>query len=320
MNDNISKSKTNIKLSNKYKNPLIFGPIASRRFGISLGIDLSPDSKQCNFDCLYCELEGAKTVESMSSYPSVEDIILSIKNDISQHKKIDVLTITANGEPTLYPKLDQLIDSINLIKGDTKTLILSNGANIYDKTIQKTLTKIDIVKLSLDCVSNKCFKKLDRIHKNIDTSKIVDGMIEFSKIHKNSFVLEILFVKDLNDNNEELELLYKAIKKINPHRVDIGTINRPPAYKVKPISYEKLDYIASYFKGMNINIVSKNSKKAIQDYNQNEIIALLQRRPLTLDDINNLFTKNSIKILKDLVSKNIVYILDSAGVEFYKVK
>ncbi|MBY0540244.1 MAG: radical SAM protein, partial [Campylobacterales bacterium] len=145
-----------------YSNYIIFGPIPSRRFGISLGVDLSPSKKQCNFDCLYCELEGAKTVDKMDSSPSVSEIISAIKENLEKHSKIDVITLTANGEPTLYPKLDELVEEINKIKGNIKTLILSNGSTIYKKDIFNTLLKIDTVKLSLDCVSEKCFKKLDR--------------------------------------------------------------------------------------------------------------------------------------------------------------
>ena len=219
-----------------YSNSIIFGPIPSRRFGISLGIDLSPSKKQCNFDCLYCELEGAKTVDKMDAYPSVQEIIKAIKESFLKHPKIDVITITCNGEPTLYPKLDELVDEINKIKNQTKTLILSNGSTIYKEEIFNTLLKIDTVKLSLDCVSEKCFKKLDRQNSSVEIEKIVPAMCEFSKETKNDLVLEVLFVKDLNDKEEELELLYKSIVSINPKRVDIGTIDRPPAYEVKPVS------------------------------------------------------------------------------------
>ncbi|MCG3717513.1 radical SAM protein, partial [Aliarcobacter butzleri] len=171
-------------------NSIIFGPIPSRRFGISLGIDLSPSKKQCNFDCLYCELEGAKTVDKMDTFPSVDEIIKAIKESFKNHPKIDVITITCNGEPTLYPKLSELIDEINKIKGETKTLILSNGSTIYKKEIFEALLKIDIVKLSLDCVSEKCFKKLDRQNKSVEIEKIVPSMIEFSQKTKKDFVLE----------------------------------------------------------------------------------------------------------------------------------
>ena len=301
-----------------YSNAIIFGPIPSRRFGISLGIDLSPSKKQCNFDCLYCELEGAKTVEKMDTYPSVIDVIEAIKDSFAKHPKIDVITITCNGEPTLYPKLDELVNEINKIKGDTKTLILSNGSTIYKEEIYETLLKIDTVKLSLDCVSEKCFKKLDRQNKSVQIDKIVPAMSEFSKETKNNLVLEVLFVKDLNDKEEELELLYKSILLINPKRVDVGTIDRPPAYEVKPVSYEFLEYVANKFKDINVNIIYKNRPKLIQSFTQDEIISMLKRRPLTKEDINNMFDNDSKIILEELLNKEIISTVNSSGVEFFK--
>ena len=301
-----------------YSNSIIFGPIPSRRFGISLGVDLSPSKKQCNFDCLYCELEGAKTVDKMDEYPSVEDIIKEIKKNFEIHTKIDVLTLTCNGEPTLYPKLNELIDEINKIKGSTKTLILSNGSTIYKKDIFNTLLKIDIVKLSLDCVSEKCFKKLDRINSSVEIEKIVPAMIDFSKQTKNDLVLEILFVKDLNDNGIETTLLYEALIQINPKRVDIGTIDRPPAYAVKPVSYEFLESVANKFENINVNIVYKNKSKSIQSFSKDEIITMLKRRPLTNEDIENMFDNESKYILESLIKDKIVTIINSSGVDFYK--
>ena len=300
-----------------YSNSIIFGPIPSRRFGISLGIDLSPSKKQCNFDCLYCELEGAKTVDKMDIYPSVDEIIKEVKLNIQKHK-LDVITITCNGEPTLYPNLDELVDRLNEIKENTKILILSNGSTIYKKDIFETLLKIDLVKLSLDCISEKCFKKLDRQNNSVEIDKIVPSMIEFSQKTKNDFFIEVLFVKDLNDNEEELGLLYEALKKINPKRVDIGTIDRPPAYGVKPVSFDFLETVATKFIGLNTNIVFKNRPKLIQAFSKDEILSTLKRRPLTKEDIENLFDENSKNELQILVNENIIKIIDSAGVEFYK--
>lgn len=302
-----------------YSNSIIFGPIPSRRFGISLGVDLSPSSKQCNFDCLYCELEGAKTISSMQSYPSVKDVITAITDSFKKHPKIDVITLTANGEPTLYPELDLLIDEINKIKGLAKTLILSNGSTIYKKDVYTSLLKLDTVKLSLDCVSVKCFKKLDRNHSSVDVEKIVPAMIEFSKETKNDFVLEVLFVKDLNDNDEEVNLLYNAIKQINPKRVDIGTIDRPPAYKVKPVTFECLESIANSFEGINVNIAYKNRPKQESTYTEDEIISMLQRRPLTKEDISNMFDANSKILLNKMLENAKLRLVDSSGVEFYKI-
>ena len=301
-----------------YSNSIIFGPIPSRRFGISLGIDLSPSKKQCNFDCLYCELEGAKTVDKMDIYPTVEEIIKAIKENFLKHPKIDVITITCNGEPTLYPKLDELVDEINKIKGNTKTLILSNGSTIYKQEVFNTLLKIDIVKLSLDCVSEKCLKKLDRQSSSVEINKIIPAMCEFSKQTKNDLVLEVLFVKDLNDKKEELELLYKSIVSINPKRVDIGTIDRPPAYEVKPVSYEFLEYVANRFQNLNVNIVYKNRPKLIQTYNKEEIISMLKRRPLTIEDIENMFDDDSKIVLDTLFKNKVIQLVNSSGVSFYK--
>ena len=301
-----------------YSNSIIFGPIPSRRFGISLGVDLSPSKKQCNFDCLYCELEGAKTVDKMDESPSVVEIIVAIKDSFEKHPKIDVITLTANGEPTLYPKLDELIDEINKIKGETKTLILSNGSTIYKKDIYNALLKIDTVKLSLDCVSEKCFKKLDRVNKNVETQKIVPSMCDFSKETKNDFVLEILFVKDLNDKDDELILLYDAVKKINPKRVDIGTIDRPPAYEVKPVSYEFLESVANRFENINTNIIYKNRPKCIQYFDIEEIKSILKRRPLTKEDIENMFDEKSKLNLNKLLENKMITLVNSSGVVFYK--
>ncbi len=301
-----------------YSNSIIFGPIPSRRFGISLGIDLSPSKKQCNLDCLYCELEGAKTVDKMDTFQSVDEIIKAIKESFKNHPKIDVITITCNGEPTLYPKLSELIDEINKIKGETKTLILSNGSTIYKKEIFEALLKIDIVKLSLDCVSEKCFKKLDRQNKSVEIEKIVPSMIEFSQKTKKDFVLEVLFVKDINDKDEEIELLFNAVKQINPKRIDIGTIDRPPAYKVNPVNYEFLEDVANKFEGLNVNIVFKNRPKQIISYNKEEILSMINRRPLTIEDIENMFDNQSKIFLEELIRNEEIGLVDNAGIKFYK--
>ena len=178
----------------------IFGPVASRRFGMSLGVDLSPDKKRCNFDCIYCELDPAKPVNEYDNPPKPEEILKEI-NEAVKKFDFEVLTITSNGEPTLYPYLDELV---NLIKNQ-KLLILSNSSTIDNKRIQKTLCKFDIVKLSLDAVTPKIFKKIDRPHKDVRIENIIQGMIEFRKIYQGELIIEILVVKGINDKEEEFD-------------------------------------------------------------------------------------------------------------------
>ncbi len=276
-------------------------------------------SKQCNFDCLYCELAFAKTVSKQTTSINVQDIICQLKESLLKHPNIDVITFTANGEPSLYPYLSELIDEVDKIKGSIKTLILSNGANIYKEEIQTTLSKIDIVKLSLDCVSTKCFKKLDRVDSSVECERIVSGMIEFRKVHKKQLVLETLFVKNLNDNTQEILNIYEALQQIQPNRIDIGTIDRPPAYDVQPIEYSKLLEVANIFQNLPVTIAHKNKIINKQSFDRNEILVILARRPLTLEDIENSFDDNSIDILNDLVESNELTMVDNNSVKFYTI-
>jgi len=298
--------------------PLIFGPINSRRFGRSLGVDLSPNGKQCNFDCLYCELIKSKTMSKQIVSINVKEYIEAIKETLSRHNNIDVITLTANGEPTMYPYLNELIDEINKIKRNEKLLILSNSSLINNPNVVSALMKIDIVKLSLDCATKECFKKLDKIDKSINSDNIIDGIIKFSKIFPNELVLEVLFVKNINDKDDEISKLYELIKQINPTRVDIGTIDRPPAYDVKPVTKEFLIETANKMTGINITIAHKNNIKQNEPYTNIEILNLLSKRPLTVDDIENLFDENSKQNLKILVQENKIKEINLAGVVFYK--
>ncbi len=295
----------------------IFGPIASRRFGLSLGIDLSPDEKICNFDCLYCELPSVKPKDKQSNPAKLEDILKELKEALIKFNYIDVITITANGEPTLYPFLNELIDEVNKIKDNKKSLILSNGSTIYKDKIQKALKKLDIVKLSLDCATNICFKKLDRAIE-IDIDKTINGMINFKKEFKNSLIIEILFVKNINDKESEIKALKEALKRINPDRIDLNSIDRPPAYEVKGLSYNELFEIAKNFEGFNISIASRKNEKVIKsEFSESDILNTITKRPLTQNDVDLLFCEKSKKNLEELLTKNILSVKNIAGVDFF---
>lgn len=150
---------------------ILFGPINSRRFGRSLGIDLSPSKKQCNFDCVYCELEAQKPQAKQDEIVSVEEIILEVQSALEKNILFDFLTLTANGEPSLYPHLEELISSLRKIAKDKKLLILSNGTAVLDQDKFNTLLKLDVVKFSLDSAISKTFYRIDRALKNIDLEK-----------------------------------------------------------------------------------------------------------------------------------------------------
>ena len=297
----------------------IFGPIHSRRFGNSLGIDLSPAFKQCNFDCLYCELAPAATVDIQSETPSVESIITDLKTALQEHNNIDEITLTANGEPTLYPHLKELIGEIDKIKDEKETLILTNSAALVDNVVFETLLDLDQVKLSLDAVSTDIFKKIDRPHDDIDISKLVDAVVHFSKVYKGKLFIEILFVRGLNDTKEEVAKLNEVLHRLKALRIDIGTIDRPPAYPVEGISYGDLVQIAQQFDtSLPINIASRvHAEFSQSSYTDEEIINTLDKRPLTPEDVEILFDKESKQRLSALVKEKKVEIIERAKLEFY---
>jgi len=301
---------------------IIFGPVNSRRFGKSLGVDLSPSLKQCNFDCLYCELKSVKVVDTYKDVVSVDEVTKEIKEALKKYNDIDVLTLTANGEPTLYPHLNELIDKINSFKGTVKTLILSNGSTIYKKDIQEALCKLDSVKLSLDCATHSCFKKLDRAAKSVELEKIKSGMLEFAKKYRGNLLIEVLFVKGINDNLDEVAKLNEFLVKLKPKRVDIGTIDRPPAYDIKPVSYDELYNLSLGFsKELNIAIATKQKSNIEKfNYTKEQILQTLHLRPLTLDDIDMLFTKESVLRFNELLQSGKIELINSSGVEFYRSK
>ena len=288
------------------KNNIIFGPINSRRFGMSLGVDLSPAFKQCNFDCLYCELAPSATVDKQSDVVPVSKVISALKEHL--HDKIDAITLTANGEPTLYPHLDELIREIDKIKGTTQTLILTNSATLVNPQTFQSLLHLDEVKLSLDAVSSDIFKKIDRPHESIDIEQIVAKVIEFSHLFQGKLYIEILFVHGLNDTKEEIKKLNAVLHKIKTTRIDIGTIDRPPAYPVTGVSYKELHTIALAFDSeLPIHIASRTHAEPNNSYHTKEdILNTLDKRPLTMEDMDILFDDASKKNLQELITSNAV--------------
>ena len=294
----------------------IFGPVASRRFGMSLGIDLSPDKKRCNFDCIYCELEKAKPVESYDNPPSADEIFEEIKKGVNLYE-FDVLTITSNGEPTLYPYLNELIDKLKTL--NKKLLILSNSSTIDKKEIQNTLKKLDIVKLSLDSANEKTFKKIDRPYKNILLQNIIKGMKEFRKLYKGELIIEILVVKGINDKVEEFQALNKVLAEIKPDRVDISTIDRPPAYNVEGVKIDRLFELAEYIKNQHIFIPTrKNINYKIENLTKEELLNTLKKRPFSQSDVENILDERTQKIFNDLIKENLLEEVWVGGIKFYK--
>ncbi len=298
---------------------ILFGPVSSRRFGRSLGIDLSPNKKQCNFDCVYCELDPKKAQEKQDEIISIDKIISEVKVMLEKNVEFDFLTLTANGEPSLYPYLNELILSLRSIAKDKKLLILSNGTAVLDEDKFNALLKLDVVKFSLDSAVAKTFYRIDRALKNIDLEKIIEKMADFRARFNGDLIMEILVVKDLNDNEEEFKALNQALKKIMPLRVDLSTIDRPPAYAVKKVSEEKLLELSKLIDSTPVLLAKRHYEGEKLSFNEEELLKMLHLRSQSEIDIEVKFDKQSKTLLNQLIKEKKVKILDLAGVKFYKV-
>lgn len=298
---------------------IVFGPVFSRRFGVSLGVDLSPGIKQCNFDCLYCELEKKRPIQKMHRIIQPQKILESIKR--YSLKDVEVITITANGEPTLYPYLLEVITGIKQ-EFQQKTLILSNGSKFGDPKVQEALLKFDIVKFSLDAGLLKNFLRVDRPHRSLDLNSIKEGILDFSKIYRGQLVAEVLLVSDINDKSENIQSLCEFFAKIqNLSHIDLSTIDRPSAYDKKPVSGELLEDFANFMqKQLKIPInVPKRKIHPIElkDKNEEEIIQLIKHRPIEIIEMQKMLTHNSLNLLNELLIKKKIEIKETNGKRFY---
>ncbi len=298
---------------------ILFGPVSSRRFGRSLGIDLSPSKKQCNFDCVYCELDPKKAQEKQDEIISIDKIISEVKVVLEKNVEFDFLTLTANGEPSLYPYLNELILSLRSIAKDKKLLILSNGTAVLDEDKFNALLKLDVVKFSLDSAVAKTFYRIDRALKNINLEKMIEKMADFRARFNGDLIMEILVVKDLNDNEEEFKALNQALKKIMPLRVDLSTIDRPPAYAVKKVSEEKLLELSKLIDSTPVLLAKRHYEGEKLSFNEEELLKMLHLRSQSEIDIEVKFDEQSKTLLNQLIKEKKVKILDLAGVKFYKV-
>ncbi|MCG3068595.1 radical SAM protein [Helicobacter pylori] len=302
--------------------PVVFGPVLSRRFGKSLGVDLSPSKKQCNYNCIYCELGKAKPIECMEEVIKVETLINAIQNALNNlTTPIDVLTITANGEPTLYPHLLELIQSIKPFLKGVKTLILSNGSLFYEPKVQQALKEFDIVKFSLDAIDLKAFERVDKPYSK-DINKILEGILRFSQIYQGQLVAEVLLIKGVNDSANNLKLIAEFLKQINIARVDLSTIDRPSSFKAPKLSEDELLKCSLFFEGLCVSLPKRTATQADQakkliSCGIDELLALISRRPLSTEEAPLILDPSAFKHLETLLNHKQITIKKVGSLEFY---
>lgn len=289
--------------SNKEKHSnYLYGPAPSRRLGFSLGIDLVP-YKTCNFDCIYCQL-GRTTNKTLKRkiYAPVTRVLQQIKTALQKKERIDYLSFSGSGEPTLHSKLGYLMQKIKKIT-EIPIAVLTNGSLLFLPDVQKDLLGADVVLPTLCAVTQRSFKKIHRSHKQINLKRIIQGQIDFRKKYRGKIWLEVMLIKGINDSIDELRRLKKIINKIRPDKIQLNTVLRPPSEKyASPLTIKELQKIREYF-GTNCEIIAeftKAHKQAKLVSQQDAIFSLIKRRPVTASDIINGLGLEKRTVLRDL--------------------
>lgn len=294
----------------KLKTKRVFGPVLSKRLGNSLGIDVIPH-KTCSYNCIYCQLGSEEnTITDLTNYYSVDEIIYELKEALLNNKNIDYITFTGSGEPTLYKDLKKLIYEIKKIT-DIPVCIITNGSLLYKQEMRSNLLLADLIIPSLDAGNEETFKLIDNPNKEIDFDKMVEGLIEFKKVFKGEYWLEIFLLKDINDNEVELDDIIKIVKRIKPDRIQLITATRRVANeKAKALSDEELKKIKKYFNSkcdieIDIPNISENHKGNTRILTEDDIVNFLIRQPDTAYIIAKSFNENERKVkeLLDLLIK-----------------
>jgi len=271
------------------KSQHLYGPVPSRRLGRSLGIDLV-SHKICTYDCIYCQI-GKTTEKTLvrKEYVPVKEIVEEVKGFLKEESSpIDHLSLSGSGEPTLHSQIRSVIEGIKAITS-IPVAVITNGSLLYEEKVRQDLLRADLVLPSLDAVSSEVFMKINRPLPGFSVEKIIEGLVEFRKVYKGQIWLEILFCKGVNDGREELLSMRKTIDRIQPDRIHLNTVVRPPFEKwAVPLNQKEMEEMRAFF-GENASIISEFDRHppavAERDIKE-EILKILKRRPLSLTDLS----------------------------------
>jgi len=292
----------------------LFGPVPSRRLGISLGVDLVPH-KVCSLNCIYCEVGRTTNLTiKRNEYIPLTDILTELENYLDKKPVLDYITFSGAGEPLLHNGIGKVITFIKENYPDYKLALLTNSTLLYDENVRNEVSGIDLLLPSLDAVSDIVFKKLNRPNSKLDNKKIIDGLVKFRNNFSGKIWLEVFIVPGLNDTSTELDLLKNTIMKINPDSVQLNTLDRPGTESwLAPASKQKLEEIAEFFKPLPVEIIAKfKSLNKVTSYHKNieqQIIETIKRRPCTdkdLSEILGIHVNEINKYLSELIDEDLV--------------
>ncbi|MBD3421007.1 MAG: radical SAM protein [Chitinivibrionales bacterium] len=303
----------------------IFGPVASRRLGSSLGVDMTP-AKFCTLNCVYCEC-GKTTRLTMrrDEYIPFEKIRHDIETALADTPELDVITFCGSGEPTLNTALGPSITYTKSRYPQYRTAVLTNATLLHDPQVRSEVARADLVLPSLDAVSQEIFEKINRPDPTITASLITEGLLAFAREYSTPVWLEIFIIEGINDLPDELHKFRNIVEKVNPRRIHLNSLDRPGTCSwVKPASSQRLTTIAQYFTPWPVEISSRDvlptlTLRTVQQAHR-KIITTIQRRPCTVEELSSLIGQSinqTNALLHSLIDKQKVVEKKEGDITFY---
>ncbi|MEW5900169.1 MAG: radical SAM protein [Acidobacteriota bacterium] len=279
-----------------------YGPVPSRRLGYSLGVDILP-AKTCSFDCIYCQLgkTSQKSVRRRHFFLR-RQILTEVKEALARDQRIDHITFSGSGEPTLNMEIGRLIRGIKKITS-VPVAVLTNSSLLTRKSVRRALLAADIVVPSLDAATAAAFRRVNRPLPSLKVEEVIRGLAAFRREFRGQVWLEVMLVKGMNDSRADIEALRTAIARIGPDRVQLNTVVRPPAEPwAKPLSRAGLEKIRRRLGGKTEVIVPSGEKQPPQPVEnpKEAILSMLARRPMTAAEIAECLGRSERAIQPDL--------------------
>jgi wyosine [tRNA(Phe)-imidazoG37] synthetase (radical SAM superfamily) len=280
-----------------------YGPVPSRRLGRSLGIDLVP-KKICTYDCIYCQIGRTtrQTVERAEYFPA-DSILRDCREALHEWgDSVDYIAISGSGEPTLNLAIGKVIEGIKELT-PTPVAVITNSSLLHHGEVREAIIQADVVMPSLDAVTPSVFETINRPHPSLDVAQIIQSLADFRSEYAGQIWLEILLCRGVNDGREEIEELQQAIRTIKPDKVQLNTVVRPAvedyASTLLPDRMEQIRTslggdaeIIAEFEGHGQTIAGKHVEE--------KVIHLIQRRPVTPDDLARTLGLHHLEITKIL--------------------
>ena len=287
----------------------LFGPVPSRRLGLSLGVDLVP-GKTCTYDCVYCQLgRTTRQMTRRASYVSIGEVTAELRIALKE-VQADYITLSGSGEPTLCSHLDELIAAIKDLT-DLPVAVLTNGSLLSRPAVRRELAQANLVIPSLDAGSPEAFAAINRPAAGLHLEMVLAGIREFAAGFAGRIWLEVMLVAGMNDNERELGLIAAAAREIRAERIQLNTVERPPAEPyARALTLAELEKARQFFDERAEIIAGKAVLRAANDGSLPKaahaaVLALLRRRPCTVDDVATglgLPPNLVVKLLGDLLA------------------